>query len=420
MVGQVAAVVGALALVRVLTERLEPAQYGQLTLGLTLAGLVNQSVLGGVSAGIARLYSIAAERQELPAYLRDAVRLLGCATIAVVGLGALTLVALKLAEQVQWMGLAAAALGYSLLSGFNGALSGIQNAARQRAIVAFHGGLDAWLRIVLAIGALWWLGTSSTAVVIGYCTACLLVTASQIHFLRNSGVVHGPVNGEGGSFLLQMWSFSWPFSAWGVFAWMQQASDRWALASYASQDSVGMYAVLSQLGYAPISMITTMVMAFLAPILYQRAGDATDPARNAFNHRLVWRITLGSLTIALGTSTAAFFLHGWLFSLLVAAEYRAISNLLPWMVLAGGVFATGQILALKLLSEMKTARMAVAKITTSLMGVGLNVYGAKVAGLSGVVAALLAFAVLYLVWMICLSCSVPTAAGQPHRAAQEP
>jgi len=60
--GQVAAVIGALVLVRVLTEYLEPEQYGQLTLGLTIAALVNQVVMGGLTAGISRFYSIAAEK----------------------------------------------------------------------------------------------------------------------------------------------------------------------------------------------------------------------------------------------------------------------------------------------------------------------------------------------------------------------
>jgi O-antigen/teichoic acid export membrane protein len=39
---------GALVLVRVLTEYLTPAQYGQLALGLTVAGLVNQVVMAGM------------------------------------------------------------------------------------------------------------------------------------------------------------------------------------------------------------------------------------------------------------------------------------------------------------------------------------------------------------------------------------
>ena len=62
---------------------------------------------------------------------------------------------------------------------------------------------------------------------------------------------------------------------------MQQVSDRWALAAFATEETVGLYSVLSQLGYAPVATVTTMVMTFLAPILYQRSGDATDRARNA-------------------------------------------------------------------------------------------------------------------------------------------
>ena len=51
--GQLAVVAGALVLVRVLTERLDPVQYGQLALGLTVAGLVNQVVMGGLATALA-------------------------------------------------------------------------------------------------------------------------------------------------------------------------------------------------------------------------------------------------------------------------------------------------------------------------------------------------------------------------------
>jgi O-antigen/teichoic acid export membrane protein len=410
VVGQVAAVAGALALVRLLTEHLDPAQFGQLSLGLTVAGLVNQTVLGGISAGISRLYAVAVEKHHLHAYLRDSVRLLGYATLVVAALSIALMAALLWLGNSHWMGLAAAALAFSVLSGFNGALSGIQNAARQRAIVAIHGGLDAWLKILHALGVMLWLGSTGTAVVIGYCCSSLLVTASQLFFLRRTIPTEGSSVPQRNLFLRQMWAFSWPFSAWGIFSWMQQASDRWALAAFATPDSVGLYAVLSQLGYGPVAMLTAMVMTFLAPILYQRSGDATDQARNARVHRLVWAMTFASLTVTLAGVVVAVLAHDWLFRLLVAAEYRHASYLLPWAVLAGGIFAAGQVLALKLMSEMKSSRMATAKIVTALLGVGFNVYGATVAGLPGVVAALVAFSVVYLAWMVVLANGAPN----PH------
>ena len=148
-------------------------------------------------------------------------------------------------------------------------------------------------------------------------------------------------------------------------------------------------------------------MTFLAPILYQRSGDATDHARNAGVHRLVWELTFASMTVTLAGVVVAFLAHEWLFRLLVAAEYRHVSYLLPWAVLAGGIFAAGQILALKLMSEMKSSRMAAAKIVTALLGVAFNVYGATVAGLPGVVAALVAFSAVYLAWMVVLAHGAP-------------
>jgi len=411
--GQFAAMAGALMLVRVLTERLDPAQYGRLALGLTVAGLVNQTVLGGISAGIARLYSIADERQALRAYLEDSIRLLGYATLAVVAIGLAVMAGLVSLGYPQWLGLAAAAMAFSLLSGFNGALTGIQNAARQRAAAAFNGGLDAWLKIFLAIAMMLWLGSNSTAVVVGYCCSSLLILLLQLFMLRQLTRSRGESSGSGREhrFLHQVWEFSWPFSAWGIFSWVQQASDRWALAGLAQQEDVGLYAVLSQLGYAPVAMLTAMAMTFLAPILYQRSGDASDHARNANVHRLVREITFSSLAVTLMAVLVAFVAHEWLFRMLVSAEYRHVSHWLPWMVMAGGIFAAGQILALQLMSEMKSARMATAKIITALLGAAFNVYGARVAGIAGVVAALVAFSVVYLAWMIWLAREEPQPKG---------
>lgn len=407
--GQVAALAGALLLVRVLTERLEPAQYGQLALGLTVAGLVNQTVLGGISAGIARLYSIADERQALRVYFEDSVRLLVYASLAVVTLGLAMMASLMSLGYTRWVGLALAAMFFSLLSGFTGVLTGILNAARQRAAAAVNIGLDAWLKIILAAAMMLWLGSTSTAVVVGYCCSSLLILLSQLLMLgRTMPAQKAPSSSAGGhDFLRQIWSFSWPFSAWGIFSWMQQASDRWALAGFAQQEDVGLYAVLSQLGYAPVAMLTGMVITFVAPILYQRSGDARDDTRNANVHRLVWEITFASAGVTALGVLLAFLGHEWLFQILVSAEYRHVSYLLPWMVMAGGIFAAGQVLALKLMSEMKSVRMASAKIVTAVLGVAFNLIGAKVAGLAGVVSGLVAFSVVYLAWMIWLAHEKP-------------
>ena len=403
VIGQIASVLGALVLVRVLTERLDPTQYGQLALGFTVAGLVSQVVMGGIGAGIGRFYSIAAEKKDLPGYLRASRRLMVYASLAVVAIGQVLMIGLLWLNYSQWMGLAAAALVFSVINGFNSSLSGIQNAARQRAIVAFHGGLDAWLKILLAVGVMLWLGSSSIAVVIGYTCSSLLVTISQLFFLRRTIRPQHTRSANHQPWMSQMWVYSLPFSAWGIFTWMQQVSDRWALGAFATTAEVGRYAVLFQLGYTPIVMVVGLVTTFLGPILYQRSGDATDHARNTHVHRLSWRITWVILLVTLTGVVVTLTIHEWIFRLLVAAQYREISYMLPWVVLAGGVFSAGQMLGLKLMSEMKPAKMISAKIITALLGVSFNIYGASVLGLQGVVGALIAFAVVYLTWMIWLT-----------------
>lgn len=407
VIGQIATVAGALVLVRVLTEYLSPAQYGQLALGLTVAGLVNQVVMGGIGAGIGRFYAIAAEKQDLGGYLHATRNLLAYATAAVVAIGLSLMATLYWLGYSEWIGLAVAALVFSVLSGYNSTLSGIQNAARQRAIVAFHGGLDAWLKILLAVGVVLWLGTSSTAVVIGYACSSLLITVSQLIFLRRTiPQQHTPIPSRQ-PWMPQIWAYSLPFSTWGAFTWMQQVSDRWALQAFASTSDVGQYAVLFQLGFTPIALITGMAMSFLGPILYQRSGDATDHARNTNVHWLGWRMTHLSLIVTLLVVAITFALHEWLFGLLVAAEYRGSSHLLPWVVLAGGIFAAAQMLALKLMSDMKSSAMTTAKIVTALIGILLNVVGAAFSGMQGVVGAMVAFSVIYFVWMAVLARRLP-------------
>ncbi len=414
--GQVAAVIGALVLVRVLTEYLEPEQYGELTLGLTIAVLVNQVVMGGLTAGISRFYSIAAEKNELPEYLNASQRLMGYAVL-ITGAFTLTSIACLLwMGYSQWIVLVTAALMLSVFNGCSSVIGGIQNAARQRAVVALHGGVEPWLRILLAVGLMLWLGSSGTAVILGYALSSLIVTGSQLLFLQKLIRPEGAITHMSRDWGQQIWTYSWPFSVWGIFTWLQQISDRWALQTYVSGHDVGLYAVVFQLGYVPIGLALGMVVTFLLPILYQRSGSTTDQNRNMDVHQIAWRITFAGLAITALAFVFTLLLHEGIFQLLVATKYHEVSYLLPWMVVAGGVFSSAQMLALKLMSEMKTAVMTSAKIVTAILAVGMNIYGASQFGFQGVVFSLVAFSCIYFFWMVWLAQFPPETVNDKLRA----
>lgn len=73
------------------------------------------------------------------------------------------------------------------------------------------------------------------------------------------------------------------------------------------------------------------------------------------------------------------------------------------MVLAGGIFAAGQILALKMMSELRSTPMIGVKIGTAILGVLFNFYGASVGGVTGITLAITAFSIIYFLWIFILS-----------------
>lgn len=403
VLGQAMAVLGSLVGVRILTGLLAPAAYGELALGMTVATLVNQTVLGPLSNGVSRFYAPALEQADLGGYLNAVRRLMLSATGVIVLMILLTVAGLLIAGRTEWIVIATAALVFAILSGYNSILSGIQNAARQRSIVALHQGMESWARFLVAAGLLVLLGATSAVAMVGYAMAVILVLGSQYIFFRKIALKNVNIADNEKSWREQMWAFSWPISIFGMFTWMQIASDRWALKLFSTTQEVGLYAVLFQLGYYPISMATGMAVQFLAPIFYHRAGDASDSRRNADVNNLSWRLTGLALGVTCAAFLVAFLFHTQIFLVFVAKGYGTVSYLLPWVMLASGVFAAGQTMTLNLQSQMKTRVIMTAKIITALLGVLFNFAGAYWYGTTGIVIAGVLFSVSYFLWMVVLS-----------------
>lgn len=401
-VGQALSGVAGLAGVRIMTGLLSPMIYGEVALGMTLALLISQCVFGPLTNGVARFYAPASERQDIGGYLDAARRLALSIAVAVGGLAALLSIAARMAGMSVWIPLGLATVLFALLTGYNQLLSAIQNAARQRSIVALHQGIESWARIAFAALLVLLFGPTSTNAIVGYVIGIILVLASQYFFfqrIRGRSVTQPVTTDWHGQIL----TYSWPFYTWSIFTWAQYSSDRWALGLYASARDVGLYTALFQLGNNPITMASTMVLQLLAPIFYQRAGDGNDASRNARVGGLSWRLTLLVLALTGIAVGLAALLHAQIFHLLVAEKYAVISPLLPYTLLAGGIFAASQLLELSLMSQMKTRMLIYAKITAALLGIALNFAGARRYGVGGVVAAGVVTWTFYFLWMLHLA-----------------
>lgn len=403
--GQAMATLGGLLGVRLLTHVMTPSSYGELALGITFLTLIQQFIMGPITNSFSRYFSVALEKGDVKVYIKTVWLLLLKSSGITMGIFIFVLIGFIITGKWLWVGLLFLSFLFALVSSYNIALDNIQNAARQRVVVAWHQGLSQWLRFLLAAGIIILFGSTSSHAMLGYFLSAVIVIISQWYFFQKNPIYQnriGESEQEGigsDAWERQMIEFALPFSVWGLFTWAQMSSDRWALQTFQSTAMVGLYSVLYQLGYYPITILTGVFVQFISPILYRRVGDALEIGRVRSTQQFTNQLTLASLGLTGLMTLFVWILREIIFTILVAPEYRGVSYLLPWMALSGGLFAAGQISALTALNNNQPYMLLKPKIITSVLGATLSFLGAYLYGLEGVVGAGVLFALIYFVWV---------------------
>lgn len=406
VIGQIVSVLGSLALVKVLTLLLEPSQYGQLALGLTIAGLTNQIILGGISGAIARFYPVSMEEHDFHSYYKEALRLYIYAIFLIITLGIITVAGLINMGHAEWGVLAGVMLCYAIISGINSTLSGIQNAARQRSVVALTSGVDSWLKVIFSYVLLIVLESSSTNVAMAYLISITITSVIQYKLFKKLIIVSdNKISSCSGSknWKVRIWTYAWPFSAWGIFTWGQQASDKWALAFYGTTDEVGSFAVLWQLGFVPISLFSGFLISLIAPIFYQWAGDASDSLRITRVYNITGKLSWLVLLLSLIAAILANFYHDVIFKVLASSKFIEVSEWLPYIIIAAGFQTSHHILGIRISAMLKVTSLVFPQIGSALMMISLNILGVYLGGLPGLIYAIVVASFLYYLWMALLS-----------------
>lgn len=401
--GQLVSTFGALVGVRVLTELLPPEKYGELALALSLANLAQLVILGPLSNGITRFFAPSIEAAQVRRFSRVALRLLFFGYGITLGSGLLLLMVLWFAGFGNRLLMAGLTLGFCILSSANSVLDSAQNIVRQRKIAAFHQAVGTWLRFGLAVVWIKISGSSSVSAMMGYASACVPVLFSQIYLFNKkilqNDVVRNNIQGQEDWARLIL-SYSRPFFIWGILAWLLSASDRWALQFFGSTKDVGCYAVLYQIGYYPLSILSGLLNQLLAPVFFAKAGVGTDQDRMKqvydFNRvlDLVW------IFLVLVAFLIAALFHRLIFDLLSAPDYRGFSFLLPFMVAAGGLFAGGQLASMAVMSRANPDALIAPKVVLSLSGVILNGLGCYFFQTTGLVLMMVLNNLVFFIWMV--------------------
>jgi O-antigen/teichoic acid export membrane protein len=370
---------------------------------MTVATLAQQVSFGPLSNAATRFFSSSEEKRQLTGYLWITKRILHKTTTLFLLCLGVAAIGLWLANLKAWCVLVLAASAFALLFGWTSILNGMQNAARQRAIVALHGGIGQWLRFGLAAVAVLAFGRSAVWAITGYVAAALFILASQFVFFRREIAPRTRLdsNPKKTPFGLEheMTTYGLPFALWGIVMWAQQSADRWALQTFNGAAEVGQYQALNQLAFQPIFLWAGFAVQLISPIVFSWAGDGREALRLNRAHRLNLTFVLCTLLLAGLAAAVAGRYHEFIFLHLVAAPYRGISGMMAVMVLSGGFCAAGQVMSIALMTGKKTSRLLAPRIGTGLVGVLLMLAGAKYCGVPGVVWAGLASYAAYFMWI---------------------
>jgi O-antigen/teichoic acid export membrane protein len=311
----------------------------------------------------------------------------------------LVILGLLLTRHTGWIAITATAFVCATLGGYNGILNGIQNAARQRSVVALHQGMDSWARALIGAGlALLWARTSE-AVMVGYSLAIVLVLASQYAFFRK--VIHANQSWlDEKRWQKQILTYSWPMAATGIASWGHLASQRWALELFGNTADVGHFSVVFQLGYTPFSLAGGLIMTILAPVIFSRAGDGSDKQKfQKLTRAIVIFCVVAFLLVLLCASLGAV-CHGFVFHLLAAKQYGAYSHYLPFAMFAGGTMQVSYFLSGVVLASTRTKILLPINTLGNLLIIATNLLLAYLFGIGGLFAAIAIGSVIHLTWAI--------------------
>jgi len=390
-VGIAASVLGGIYGIKLLTSVLPPEQYGLLALGMTVASFFQQVFFLPVGNAGLRFFSAAQDEGTL-ADLLSAIKM----NVYFLAL-AIVLLALPIYGVTSQFASADIALLmmfsaiYGIGLGTNGVLNNIQDGARNRIIASWHIGFETWVRFLTGYVFVKFIYPDGYIAMLGYLLSSIVVIGSQLFFVTKSSWKYAVDANTDNSKSDSDWkgsifSYAWPFAAWGVFTWCFMASDRWLLLLYEGEAIVGLYAVLFQLGYYPVLMLHQLVSKVMQPILFGHVGSGDqvqmDRARRFNRTWLVISAMVSVVIIAL-----SYGLSDWVFRLFVDSAYHSVSVYLPIMVVAACLFVLEQTVANVFFVSTKTAKMLTPRIAGSVLGILLIAAGGYYFGLMGVLLA---------------------------------
>jgi O-antigen/teichoic acid export membrane protein len=390
--GKIASAIAMLLTIQILTSSLTVKDYGELALGLTLCNFITQLVMGALGQGAGRIYIESLESRNSIDFKSALITLLKKSAFILTFLHC-TYVAVDLTFFNGYaLFFISGLVIFGYLTGVNDIGTSLQNLARNRKTSVFLLNFEVWIRIPAILLLFVSFGKSLEIVVVAYIVSASLAASLQGIFF--SKLFHSNDNAiNNHNWGAQIMSIAKPASLWGFFIWLYQASDKWMLKFFQSTESVADYAVLYQIGYMPVIIGMGVLSTIYTPIIFKHSGT--------IEAQIIVRRLLIFLFLAVLAGTFFSVQYGErIIEAVASSKYVSIADYLPWIILSSAIYSAGDIMSIMLMAEKRIFNLMAIKISSSIMGLLLNGFGAYLYGLPGVIGASLLYGIIYTV-MIC-------------------
>ena len=270
------AAIGQLVGIRILTEVLSPAIFGEFSLWFGAVTLVATGLANPTMQALLRYYPEYALRGEgalARAAVRQQLTRLIIWILPVFVVGAITVLMLHLGD-LTLIGLLVAMVAVEIVRMQNTALLSAVRAQRAYGVWAVF---DAWGRPLFAWLLIVQMGASTVYVLAGYILASLLSWAVMRQFVPHDIQVHCGTDDQ--AIQNRIWKYTLPLLPLGILGWISGMADRYMIGAILSPADVGLYAAIYGVASRPLLMLGSIVETTIRPA-YQHALLAGIPGRH--------------------------------------------------------------------------------------------------------------------------------------------
>jgi O-antigen/teichoic acid export membrane protein len=328
--GQLATAIGLLAGIRLLTEYVPPAVYGNVALLLGLTSFCYSLFSTPLFQALLRFYPDARRSDEIGLLKSTIFKLAKKAMLYAIFLfTAGGLIYGFMSGTSRWLGALLAAIlvvdVYKILQ------TGLLNAKRRQREYALWNMAETWGRPVCAVFLVISFEASASHVLIGYLTASLLI----LWYFRPEPEPEKTWSPERRKVLLgEICRYALPLVPSSLVCGVNSLCDRYIIGGLLGYEQVGVYAAVSGLMVRPFILACGIIEQSVRPIYFDSvaAGDGRNKA-----------ILRKWMLLATAICTAGFLtivgLRQQVVDILLAQKYRSIVDLIPWLALGYACYA---------------------------------------------------------------------------------